>query len=99
MQAVPNQTDFKDALRLIIYQNTAEPLTPGPRTVQVQFTTASGQSSNIATDFIDVIELPQTLVDLGPDQQACDGRLLRSMQVFPEQCTPGPPDHTIKRSR
>ncbi|HXR80467.1 MAG TPA: SprB repeat-containing protein, partial [Saprospiraceae bacterium] len=66
-------TDFKDALRLIIYQNTAEPLTPGPRTVQVQFTTESGQSSNIATAFIDVIELPQTLVDLGPDQQACDG--------------------------
>ncbi len=66
-------TDFKDALRLIVYQNTAEPLTPGPRTVQVQFTTESGQSSNIATAFIDVIALPQTLVDLGPDQQACDG--------------------------
>ena len=66
-------TDFKDALRLIEYQNTAEPLTPGPRTVQVQFTTESGQSSNIATAFIDVIALPQTLVDLGPDQQACDG--------------------------
>ena len=66
-------TDFKDALRLIVYQNTAEPLTPGPRTVQVQFTTESGQSSNIATAFIEVIELPQTLVDLGPDQQACDG--------------------------
>ncbi len=48
-------TDFKDALRLIVYQNTAEPLTPGPRTVQVQFTTESGQSSNIATAFIDVI--------------------------------------------
>ena len=67
-------TDFKDALRLIVYQNTAEPLSPGPRTVQVQFTTESGQSSNIATAFIDVIQLPQTLVDLGPDQQACDGQ-------------------------
>jgi gliding motility-associated-like protein len=66
-------TDFKDALRLIVYQNTAEPLTPGPRTVEVQFTTESGQSSNIATAFIEVIALPQTLVDLGPDQQACDG--------------------------
>jgi gliding motility-associated-like protein len=66
-------TDFKDALRLIVYQNTAEPLTPGPRTVQVQFTTESGAMSNIATAFIEVIELPQTLVDLGPDQQACDG--------------------------
>jgi len=66
-------TDFKDALRLVVYQNTAEPLTPGPRTVEVQFTTESGQSSNIATAFIEVTELPQTLVDLGPDQQACDG--------------------------
>jgi gliding motility-associated-like protein len=66
-------TDFIDALHLILYQNTAEPLTPGPRTVQVQFTTESGAMSNIATAFIDVIELPQTLVDLGPDKQACDG--------------------------
>ncbi len=67
-------TDFKDALRLIVYKNTAEPLTPGPRTVQVQFTTESGQSSNIATAFIQVNALPQTYVDLGPDQQACDGQ-------------------------
>src|SRR6188768_1810349 len=66
-------TDFKDALRLIVYQNTAEPLTPGPRTVQVQFTTESGAMSNIATAFIEVTELPLTDVDLGPDQQACDG--------------------------
>ncbi|HJW30992.1 MAG TPA: hypothetical protein VJ508_17300, partial [Saprospiraceae bacterium] len=66
-------TDFKDALRLILYQNTAEPLTPGPRTVQVQFTTESGQTSNIATAYIEVNALPQTEVDLGPDQQACDG--------------------------
>ncbi len=70
---VAKSTDFIDALHLIVYQNTAEPLTPGPRTVQVQFTTESGQSSNIATAFIDVIALPQTLVDLGPDQQACEG--------------------------
>jgi gliding motility-associated-like protein len=66
-------TDFIDALHLILYQNTAEPLTPGPRTVEVQFTTESGQSSNIATAFIEVTELPLTEVDLGPDQQACDG--------------------------
>jgi gliding motility-associated-like protein len=68
-------TDFIDALHLILYQNTAEPLTPGLRTVQVQFTTESGQASNIATAFIDVIALPQTLVNLGPDQQACDGEI------------------------
>lgn len=66
-------TDFKDALRLVVYKNTAEPLTPGPRTVQVRFTTASGAMSNIATAFIDVIALPLTDVDLGPDLQACDG--------------------------
>jgi gliding motility-associated-like protein len=66
-------TDFIDALHLILYQNSAEPLTPGPRTVEVQFTTESGAMSNVATAFIEVIELPKVLVDLGPDQQACDG--------------------------
>ncbi|MEP6648120.1 MAG: hypothetical protein ABJC12_13605, partial [Saprospiraceae bacterium] len=67
-------TDFKDALRLIVYKNTAIPLTPGLRTVEVQFTTESGSQSNIATAFIDVISLPYVDVDLGPDLQKCDGQ-------------------------
>jgi gliding motility-associated-like protein len=66
-------TDFIDALQLILYQNTADPLTPGPRTVQVQFTTASGAMSNIAIAFIEVTSLPLVDVDLGPDQYICEG--------------------------
>ena len=66
-------TDFKDALKLILYRNNASPLTPGPRTVEVQFTTESGAQSNIATAFIEVIELPLVDVDLGADMQACEG--------------------------
>lgn len=66
-------TDFKDALRLIVYKNLAGPSTPGPRTVEVQFTTASGSMSNIATAFIEVISLPLVDVDLGPDQFICEG--------------------------
>jgi hypothetical protein len=49
------------------------PLTPGQRTVDVQFTTESGAQSNIATAFIDVIALPLVDVDLGADLQACEG--------------------------
>ncbi|HZV45336.1 MAG TPA: hypothetical protein VFF90_12710, partial [Saprospiraceae bacterium] len=66
-------TDFKDALRLIVYKDLATPLTAGPRTVEVQFTTASGAMSNIATAFIDVTSLPLVDVDLGPDQYICEG--------------------------
>ena len=66
-------TDFKTALHSILYRNNAIPLTPGPRTVEVQFTTESGVMSNVATAFIDVLELPILDLDLGPDQQACEG--------------------------
>ena len=66
-------TDFKDALRLILYKNIATPLTPGPRTVEVMFTTASGAESNVAIAYIDVIESPLIEVVLGPDLQLCEG--------------------------
>ena len=66
-------TDFKDALRLIRYQNTAVVLTPGLRTIQAQFTTESGSMSNIATAYIHVISLPVLPVDLGADVQICEG--------------------------
>jgi gliding motility-associated-like protein len=64
---------FLDALLLVSYRNLAIPLTPGQRTIEVQFTTESGAQSNIATAFIDVIALPLVDVDLGADLQACDG--------------------------
>ncbi len=66
-------TDFKTALRLIVYRNTALNPTAGIRTIHVQFTTESGTMSNIAIAFIHVTELPQLVVDLGPDQERCDG--------------------------
>ncbi len=66
-------TEFIDALRLIQYRNDALYPTGGQRTVEVQFTTASGSMSNVATAFIEVIELPQLQVDLGPDIDACEG--------------------------
>ncbi len=71
--ATATSRDFMEALHFVFYQNLASPLTPGLRTIQVQFTSISGAQSNIATAFIDVIELPLVDVDLGPDLQACDG--------------------------
>ena len=66
-------TDFKDALRKIKYDNTAAIPSGGLRTVEVQFTTESGAMSNIATAFIEVIELPAVEVDLGDDLEICEG--------------------------
>jgi gliding motility-associated-like protein len=65
--------DFKDALLMLRYQNNAPMPMGGIRTVEVQFTTSSGAESNVATAFIDVVELPLVPVDLGPDQQICEG--------------------------
>ena len=72
-QGSARSTDFKEALRLIRYTNTATPPTPGPRTVEVQFTTASSAESNVAIAYIDVIESPLIDVVLGPDLQLCEG--------------------------
>ncbi|MGB4847753.1 MAG: hypothetical protein WBP41_07515, partial [Saprospiraceae bacterium] len=66
-------TDFKDALRLVVYNNISNYPTEGQRTVEVQFTTESGAMSNIATAFIQVNELARVPVDLGPDLLQCDG--------------------------
>ena len=66
-------TDFKDALHAILYKNLALLPTAGLRTVEVQFTTESGLMSNVATAFIQVNELPLVPLDLGPDQEACEG--------------------------
>ena len=66
-------TDFIDALHLVRYMNTALNPTAGPRTIEVQFTTASGGMSNVAIAYIQVNELPSLVVDLGPDQMICEG--------------------------
>jgi gliding motility-associated-like protein len=65
--------DFKDALGFIRYNNTSIYPTAGLRTVEVQFTTESGAMSNVATAFIEVVELPLIPVNLGPDQEICEG--------------------------
>jgi gliding motility-associated-like protein len=68
--------DFKDALHLIFYNNSSLLPTEGPRTVQVQFTTASGMTSNTASAFVNVNELALLDVDLGPDQEMCTGQTI-----------------------
>ena len=65
--------DFEDALRSVLYVNTEFYLTTGPRQVEVQFTSISGELSNVATAYIQVVDLPYMTVDLGPDQMRCDG--------------------------
>ncbi len=65
--------DFKDALHLILYDNTSAFPIAGLRTVEVQFTTESGMMSNVATAFIQVNELPPIFIDLGPDYDGCEG--------------------------
>ena len=66
-------TDFIDALHLVRYSNNALQPTGGQRTIEVQFTTASGAMSNVAIAFIQVNELSALDVDLGPDQMICEG--------------------------
>jgi gliding motility-associated-like protein len=68
--------DFKDALQLIVYQNLATPPTPGLRSIDVQFTTASGAQSNVSIYYVDVMYIAQLDVDLGADHEICDGLLV-----------------------
>lgn len=64
--------DFIAALNLIRYFNEALHPTAGIRLVEVQFTTVNGDESNIANAYIEVIELENLEVDLGPDITICD---------------------------
>ena len=66
-------TDFKMALRSILYHNLAAPMTAGMRTIEVQFTTNDGELSNVATAYIDVLFNDVMEVDLGADIIICDG--------------------------
>ncbi|HZV71472.1 MAG TPA: gliding motility-associated C-terminal domain-containing protein [Saprospiraceae bacterium] len=68
-----NSKDFTDALQLLVYDNITPYPSQGLRTVSVQFTTNAGSLSNQAFAFINVIELMALQVDLGPDQELCDG--------------------------
>lgn len=65
--------DFKLALRSILYHNLAAPITAGMRTIEIQFTNNDGESSNVATAFIDVFSNDVLDVDLGADIILCEG--------------------------
>ncbi len=66
-------TDFKLALRSILYHNLAAPVTAGMRTIDIQFTNNDGESSNVATAYIDVLFNDVLEVDLGADIIMCEG--------------------------
>ncbi len=65
--------DYKYLLNRIFYQNVSEYPTGGERTVEVQFTTASGTISSTGIAFIPVVEIPKHPVNLGPDLVLCQG--------------------------
>jgi gliding motility-associated-like protein len=65
--------DFRNALKLIVYDNSSIEPTIGGRTVQIQFTTYSGSSSIVATALINVVQGEQYELDLGPDLELCEG--------------------------
>ncbi|HZV71450.1 MAG TPA: gliding motility-associated C-terminal domain-containing protein [Saprospiraceae bacterium] len=68
--------DFLQALSYVIYRNNSFNITPGMRTVEVQFTSFLGTLSNKAKAYIDVDNLPHVVVDLGPDIEACEGDII-----------------------
>ncbi|MEM8582684.1 MAG: gliding motility-associated C-terminal domain-containing protein [Bacteroidota bacterium] len=68
--------DFQVALSQVRYQNTADLPSAGIREITVSFGTVDFETSNISTAFIDIIDLGQVGVDLGPDQDLCPGQTL-----------------------
>jgi len=65
--------DFENALKVVVYDNNSFNITPGMRTVEVKFTTSAGLQSNVARAYINVEDLPNTPLDLGPDIEPCAG--------------------------
>ena len=77
--------DFLDQLAFVIYQNKSFYITPGLRTVEVQFTTISGSQSNVATANIVVEDLPHLEIDLGPDIMPCEGETVILSVHYPDE--------------
>lgn len=65
---------FIAAIRDIMYKNSATNPTPGLRTVEIFYTTVSGESTNTGTAFINVVYLAPYDLDLGNDIILCDGQ-------------------------
>jgi gliding motility-associated-like protein len=70
-QGTATVNDFINAVEAVLYQHTANPLSPGQRRVEVIFSTVTGEVSNTATAFIDVLQLTGIQADLGPDLELC----------------------------
>ncbi|MEP6647596.1 MAG: gliding motility-associated C-terminal domain-containing protein [Saprospiraceae bacterium] len=75
-QGTATRLNFREAIKLIVYSDHANPVTEGTRIIEVQFTSMNGQQSNVARAYIEVNALPPTPVDLGPDAQSCAGDTL-----------------------
>jgi gliding motility-associated-like protein len=65
--------DFLTALKSIQYKNLALSPLGGTREVTIRFSTLRGFPTENAKCFIEVQQLPQVLVDLGPDRSICQG--------------------------
>lgn len=73
---VASSLDFQVALSQIRYQNSADLPLAGIREITVSFGTVDFQTSNVSTTFIEIIDLGQVGVDLGPNQDLCPGETL-----------------------
>ena len=65
-------SDFILALNQTNYFNDAFYPTGGTRNIEVQFETTAGTMSNVAIAFVEINQLPQLVVDLGPDASICE---------------------------
>ncbi|MCB0519005.1 MAG: hypothetical protein KDD27_08705, partial [Saprospiraceae bacterium] len=65
--------DFTAALEAILYVNQSTVPSPGPREVTVSFNTITGETSNTATAYIQVVQGSAIAVNLGDDPSICPG--------------------------
>ena len=67
--------DFENFLADVLFENTAITPTPGIRAINVQYF-VEGDTSNTATAFIEILNVQEPEVDLGPDQTLCEGEVV-----------------------
>lgn len=69
-------TDYIDAIHAITYWNTADPVTPGLRNIEVSFTTVEGDMCETAIAYVNCEDLPEINVDLGDDVTICSDEVV-----------------------
>ncbi|MBR9921196.1 MAG: hypothetical protein GYB31_10190 [Bacteroidetes bacterium] len=67
--------DFEGVLLDVLYENTAQPPTPGLRTIEVSYEAFNGEVSNTAVASVNVVS-SAPVVDLGPNQLLCESESL-----------------------